>query len=185
MNRNHRVSSDSEREELQSVPTEEQVFWSTDTTPLEEDVSTQPPVLPPSAVVCSLDRRYEWVGTVFNSVDTVLAFLVPCVGIAALNFGIVASMREVGKRRAGVKIRRRSSNNRHLGGNGVVSSFRSEATSFQALCDGPRRQQPVGRRRRPHAKITGMLLVVSTVFVALNLPSYVIRAIIFFEVSIL
>lgn len=88
---------------------------------------------------------------VMNTVDLAAVMVVPCVVIITINTCICFTVRRLNHRR--------------------------RRMTLSSRCVNPQQLQP--RNTHSQNKVTRLLLVVSTVFVCLNLPSYVLRLIVF------
>jgi hypothetical protein len=104
--------------------------------------------------ICSLNPQFMVLATVINHVDFVLTFILPFLVIATLNAWISFMVWQ------SARIRR------------VLTHMRHSAEIPQ---------RPVRSLSSP-TKVTKMLLAVSTVFLCLNLPSYVLRVIVYVQV---
>ncbi|KAK2579890.1 hypothetical protein KPH14_007571 [Odynerus spinipes] len=100
---------------------------------------------------CLVAEGWEPSATIFNSVDAILTFVIPFAVIVVLNVLIARAIYKL------ARIRR-------------TLTTESRTPQDQASCA----QSP--RSNFAQSKITKMLLVVSTVFLCLNLPAYVVRA---------
>ncbi|XP_021698328.1 cysteinyl leukotriene receptor 1 [Aedes aegypti] len=133
--------------------------------------------------ICDMPEEYKDQMTMFNYLDTILVFVVPFTVIVVLNtFTALTVWKFAGVRRTmtmprsfgGLRESRRhhhqhqlnlsSSDAQFLNGNGVVQQVHHYSRS---------------RVANSQIKVTKMLLIVSTVFVCLNLPSYAVRVKIF------
>ncbi|MPC76069.1 FMRFamide receptor [Portunus trituberculatus] len=117
-------------------------------------------------VRCQVRPAYLGVAGAMNHLDTVLALLLPVLTIVTLNVQIARCVWRVE--------RLRSSMTQQGCGDGPDAALGPEPRARQGQGPGPRRGQH---------KVTKMLLVISTVFISLNLPSYCMRAYVFFWVS--
>ncbi|XP_045105750.1 growth hormone secretagogue receptor type 1-like [Portunus trituberculatus] len=114
-------------------------------------------------VRCQVRPAYLGVAGAMNHLDTVLALLLPVLTIVTLNVQIARCVWRVE--------RLRSSMTQQGCGDGPDAALGPEPRARQGQGPGPRRGQH---------KVTKMLLVISTVFISLNLPSYCMRAYVFF-----
>ncbi|XP_053687630.1 growth hormone secretagogue receptor type 1-like [Sabethes cyaneus] len=130
-----------------------------------------------NSTICDVREEYKPQMIVFNYVDTVIVFLVPFTIILVLNsITSFTVWRVAGLRRNMTLIRRKS------------SSFEiRRQLSLQRTCSHPNGrnnvlQRPgISRVVNSQMKVTKMLLIVSSVFVCLNLPSYLMRVRAFIE----
>ncbi|XP_047343364.1 thyrotropin-releasing hormone receptor isoform X2 [Vespa velutina] len=99
---------------------------------------------------CLVAEGWESSATIFNSIDAILTFVVPFTVIVVLNILIARAIYRL------AKVRR-------------ILTTESRASQDQMSCS----QSP--RNTFAQSKITKMLLIVSTVFLCLNLPAYAIR----------
>ncbi|XP_059609136.1 uncharacterized protein LOC132256662 isoform X2 [Phlebotomus argentipes] len=115
--------------------------------------------------------------TVFNYIDTVIVFVVPFTAIVILNSFTGFTVWKVAGVRRSMTIQKRQ-------GSSSLHDFRKSHSNHQH-CIHPNGHNSVTvslhQRSTKHRvansqiKVTKMLLMVSTVFVCLNLPSYVMR----------
>ncbi|XP_055914205.1 cysteinyl leukotriene receptor 1 [Eupeodes corollae] len=145
---------------------------------------------------CSIRDEYMDFGTTVNYVDTVVVFAVPLSTIAILNtftgctvwkFATVRRTMTLQKRKTQITRSPFSSTYRTSTvkrQNSVMSNF--SHPNGHNNCGGSHRESKSKPGRRPltnssQLKVTKMLLIVSTVFVFLNLPSYFFRVKMFLE----
>ncbi|XP_065094603.1 uncharacterized protein LOC135715123, partial [Ochlerotatus camptorhynchus] len=115
---------------------------------------------------------------IFNYIDTVIVFVVPFTIILVLNSITGFTVWRVAGLRRNMTLTRRK-----------PSSFEiRRQLSIQKTCPHPNgrnsvlKQRPeIGRMVNSQMKVTKMLLIVSSVFVCLNLPSYLMRVRAFIE----
>ncbi|XP_021698327.1 growth hormone secretagogue receptor type 1-like [Aedes aegypti] len=131
-----------------------------------------------NATICDVREEYKPQMIIFNYLDTVIVFVVPFTIILVLNSITGFTVwRVAGLRRSMTLIRRKP------------SSFEiRRQLSMQRSCPHPNgrnnvlKQRPeIGRMVNSQMKVTKMLLIVSSVFVCLNLPSYLMRVRAFIE----
>ncbi|XP_055606082.1 neuropeptides capa receptor [Uranotaenia lowii] len=138
--------------------------------------------------ICDMPEEYKDQMTMFNYLDTILVFVVPFTMIVVLNtFTALTVWKFAG-------VRRTMTMPRSFGGN-LRESRRQHhqlqtSNSNHLILNGglpiPQIQSySRGRVVNSQIKVTKMLLIVSTVFVCLNLPSYAVRVKIFLGVSII
>ncbi|XP_053673347.1 growth hormone secretagogue receptor type 1-like [Anopheles nili] len=130
--------------------------------------------------ICDIVLEYKDQAAIFHFLDFILVFVVPFTIIVVLNTITALTVWKFASIRrtmtiprgygANVRESRRQLNisNSQLFGNGAVSVQQIQ------LCSR-------GRVGNSQIKVTKMLLIVSTVFVCLNLPSYIIRVKIYLE----
>lgn len=111
--------------------------------------------------VCSLNPNFKVLATVINHVDFVVTFILPFFVIATLNAWISLMVWRSARIRRVLTLT--SAQNRHMHYSAQIP------------------HQTVRSANSP-TKVTKMLLVVSTVFLCLNLPSYVLRVLVYVEV---
>ncbi|XP_058832589.1 growth hormone secretagogue receptor type 1-like [Topomyia yanbarensis] len=131
-----------------------------------------------NSTICDVREEYKPQMIIFNYIDTVIVFVVPFTII--LVFNSITSFtvwRVAGLRRNMTVIRRKAS-----------SIDVRRQLSMQRTCPHPNGrnnvllQRPgIGRIVNSQMKVTKMLLIVSSVFVCLNLPSYLMRVRAFIE----
>ncbi|XP_026479642.1 somatostatin receptor type 4-like [Ctenocephalides felis] len=132
-----------------------------------------------NATICDVAEDYREAASVFNTLDTVVAFLVPLTIIVVLNSCTACAV----WRLAGI---RRSMT---VTGRGGSRYFCEERDALQGIpfpgtttvCKLRRKKPVTSNSCSSQMKVTKMLLIVSTVFVCLNLPSYVMRLRAFIE----
>lgn len=107
--------------------------------------------------ICDLSKGWKTWAIVYNTVDTVLTFAVPLTMIIIFNILIAHNIYKLNKVRRTLTIESDVSN---------------------------RRYTDTHDRDRTHIKVTKMLLLVSTAFLCLNMPAFVLRVIVFFYVRI-
>nr|BAO01068.1 neuropeptide GPCR A18 [Nilaparvata lugens] len=131
--------------------------------------------------VCTLLDGYHDLASLLNSVDVMLTLVLPFVLIVALNSLICRTVWRLARIRRGMMLPPSEQQPAAGGGNCTGGSrlhrsrkLQSSGGSSCAVAMSAARQP---RKRSPSssAKVTEMLLVVSTVFIVLNLPSYVVR----------
>ncbi|XP_059472845.1 neurotensin receptor type 1-like isoform X2 [Neocloeon triangulifer] len=143
-------------------------------------------------VACGMRSEFEELASIFNYVDTVLTFVLPVLAITVLNTSIACTVYYLAKvRRAMTRQQRRQDSNGsdfNSVANKRVSSTRGGVMLVKngeqmelATHGGNARAIRAQHSANTQAKITKMLLLVSTVFVALNLPSYVCRLWVFIK----
>lgn len=104
-------------------------------------------------MLCTIDSQFQRAASIFNILDTVMTFVAPVVVIAVLNTCISRTIWQLGSVRKRLTQRDSPQNPNH-NRKGVVR----------------KRINPISQN-----KVTKMLLVVSTVCLCMNLPSYVMR----------
>ncbi|XP_063702362.1 galanin-like G-protein coupled receptor npr-9 [Culicoides brevitarsis] len=153
--------------------------------------------------LCDIGEDYRHPMKVFNYIDTVLVFVIPFTGIVVLNSITGYTVWKVaGVRRSMTLHRNRKSNLKDSSGGAA------KTTVIQQRCIHPNGQNSIrmttkrksvttttstssaaknGRSHRSNSatssqmKVTKMLLLVSSVFVLLNLPSYLVRVMAYIE----
>lgn len=96
---------------------------------------------------CNIDMEYEEYAARFNLADTVVSFSIPLGSIIVLNVGITYGVARSGRAR------------------------RAAAQATPGRCQLARALPP----QRTQQRVTKMLLIVSSVFVVLNVPNYTMR----------
>ncbi|MCL4156696.1 UNVERIFIED_CONTAM: hypothetical protein GTU68_003814 [Idotea baltica] len=148
---------------------------------------------PPSgALRCTLRDGYEGVASAMNAVDTILTLVLPVLAVLTLNARIAKCVYYIDSLNRGggefeggalpparrfVSRRRRGKGG---GGGGVAEEGAGMGGSESVLC-GANSATSRSTRKAQH-NVTKMLLVISTIFILLNLPSYVIRLYMYFTV---
>ncbi|XP_077529615.1 uncharacterized protein LOC144142059 [Haemaphysalis longicornis] len=126
---------------------------------------------------CNLHAEYENILYYLNIIDTVLTFIVPFALIAAMNFMIGRSIYLFYAR---YRLQRRTSGrSSDYKKSSATTSSKNQNTTVVSV-DGTTTATSGGGI--PHAtqiSVTRMLLLVSTVFMLLNLPSYAMRIYVF------
>lgn len=138
--------------------------------------------------ICKLRDEYVALATAMNYVDTVLTLLLPVATVVTLNVRIARCVWHVERLRHSMTLAHAP----HAPAASLCPGGREAAAhdgckaggagSGVVVVAGGRGSQPA--RVRSQNKVTKMLLIISTVFILLNLPSYVMRAYIFFWVSL-
>uniref|UniRef100_A0A182QYX4 G-protein coupled receptors family 1 profile domain-containing protein n=1 Tax=Anopheles farauti TaxID=69004 RepID=A0A182QYX4_9DIPT len=130
--------------------------------------------------ICDIVQEYKDQAAVFNVLDFILVFVVPFTIIVVLNTITALTVWKFASIRrtmtiprgygANVRESRRQLNisNSQLFGNGTVPVQQIQLFSRSKVANS-------------QIKVTKMLLIVSTVFVCLNLPSYIVRVMIYLE----
>ncbi|XP_073975798.1 G-protein coupled receptor isoform X2 [Rhodnius prolixus] len=121
-----------------------------------------------SELICSLSRELEDIGEIFNHIDLVVTLIVPFLTIVVLNTLISRTVCRV------ARVRRTMTKSSSQFARNLAST--NSATIVGNMAAGTSNLVTT-RTRTPSSqtKVTEMLLVVSTVFIILNLPSYVVR----------
>lgn len=109
------------------------------------------------ALVCGMLPEYINLATTLNHIDMVITLVVPFIIIVVLNTLISRTVWRVARVRRSMT---KSGHHSLPGGKASTSTSTRRTSSSQT-------------------KVTEMLLVVSTVFICLNLPSYLVRLYIF------
>ncbi|KAJ8877501.1 hypothetical protein PR048_021956 [Dryococelus australis] len=129
-----------------------------------------------SELLCDLDQERRGLAHAFNYADTVLTFVVPFAVIVSLNMCIVSAV----WRLAWV---RRSMTFTSSSPRGDVASAAPDGRVSAASSSSRRKHHQHLRASGSQMKVTKMLLVVSTVFLILNLPGYLFRIVGYVQVS--
>ncbi|XP_069157652.1 kappa-type opioid receptor-like [Procambarus clarkii] len=126
------------------------------------------PGLHPTAgrTICKVRPAYMRLAAIMNHLDTLLTLLLPLLIIVSLNVRIARCVWHVQRLRHSMTLAHSHSGS---GGPGGPQQQQQEAAGGQ----GRGGHRP---RVRSQNKVTKMLLVISTVFIVLNLPSYLMRA---------
>ncbi|XP_055841692.1 neuropeptides capa receptor isoform X2 [Episyrphus balteatus] len=147
--------------------------------------------------ICNVRTEYKDFVTTLNYVDTVVVFGIPLTTIAILNtftgctvwkFATVRRTMTLQKRKTQITRSPFSSTYRTSTvkrQNSVLSDF-SHPNGHNSCGSHRESKSKAGRRPMTNSsqlKVTKMLLIVSTVFVFLNLPSYFLRVKMFLEVT--
>uniref|UniRef100_A0A182LRX4 G-protein coupled receptors family 1 profile domain-containing protein n=1 Tax=Anopheles culicifacies TaxID=139723 RepID=A0A182LRX4_9DIPT len=130
--------------------------------------------------ICDIVQEYKDQAAMFNFLDFILVFVVPFTIIVVLNTITALTVWKF------ASIRRTMTIPRSYGANVRESRRQLNISSNQLYGNGtvPVQQiQLLSRSRVANSqiKVTKMLLIVSTVFVCLNLPSYIVRVKIYLE----
>lgn len=116
---------------------------------------------------CGLREEYKDLGTIVNWIDTIVVLILPFFTISIINVCIGYTVWKLARIRRTMTL---SATSRTV--NGI---HRPTIRTAAASCM---------RNQSSQTKVTKMLLVVSTVFISLNLPSYIFRVVTYFsEVS--
>ncbi|XP_065353588.1 FMRFamide peptide receptor frpr-18 isoform X1 [Cloeon dipterum] len=138
---------------------------------------------------CMMRDEYKDLATIFNYVDTVLTFVLPFLAITVLNTSIALTVYYLAKvRRSMTRQQRRSSSGTSdmssvstMRASGGLLLVRNGDQMEMSAHGGNARAIRAQHSANTQTKITKMLLLVSTVFVVLNLPSYVCRLWVFIK----
>ena len=114
--------------------------------------------------ICDLNPHFKVLATVINHVDFVVTFILPFFVIATLNAWISLMVWQ------SARIRRVL----------TLTTTRDRPTRYST--DTPEIPRHPVRSSSSPTKVTKMLLVVSTVFLCLNLPAYVLRLLVYVQV---
>uniref|UniRef100_A0A182N1U9 G-protein coupled receptors family 1 profile domain-containing protein n=1 Tax=Anopheles dirus TaxID=7168 RepID=A0A182N1U9_9DIPT len=131
--------------------------------------------------ICDIVQEYKDQATMFNFLDFILVFVVPFTIIVVLNTITALTVWKF------ASIRRTMTIPRGYGANVRESRRQLNISNSQLFGNGTVPVQQIqlftGRSRVANSqiKVTKMLLIVSTVFVCLNLPSYIVRVKIYLE----
>ncbi|XP_050074454.1 growth hormone secretagogue receptor type 1-like [Anopheles maculipalpis] len=130
--------------------------------------------------ICDIVQEYKDQAAMFNFLDFILVFVVPFTIIVVLNTITALTVWKF------ASIRRTMTMPRSYGANVRESRRQLNISNNQLFGNGtvPVQQiQLLSRSRVANSqiKVTKMLLIVSTVFVCLNLPSYIVRVKIYLE----
>jgi hypothetical protein len=118
--------------------------------------------------ICSLNPKFTVLATVINHVDFVVTFILPFFVIATLNAWISLMVWQLARIRRVLTLTAPRDRNIHC------------RRLHQSHCAAIPQQS--FRSSASQTKVTKMLLVVSTVFLCLNLPSYVLRVRVYVQV---
>ncbi|XP_068083712.1 nociceptin receptor [Anabrus simplex] len=119
-----------------------------------------------AAMYCDIKEDWKPFANIYNYADTVVTFCLPVVVISALNASISQTVWRLARVRRSMTLLERSA---------------PPASAEQGHRSSGRRSKV--RSTSSQTKVTKMLLVVSTVFLCLNLPSYVMRVLSFVMVN--
>uniref|UniRef100_A0A8D8ACN0 Type-1 angiotensin II receptor n=1 Tax=Culex pipiens TaxID=7175 RepID=A0A8D8ACN0_CULPI len=139
-----------------------------------------------NATICDVREEYKPEMIIFNYIDTVIVFVVPFTIILVLNsITSFTVWRVAGLRRSMTLIRRKPSSfeiRRQLSMQRGCAHPNGRNNVFKQQLQQQQQQRPaIGRMVNLQMKVTKMLLIVSSVFVCLNLPSYLMRVRAFIE----
>uniref|UniRef100_A0A182WM51 G-protein coupled receptors family 1 profile domain-containing protein n=1 Tax=Anopheles minimus TaxID=112268 RepID=A0A182WM51_9DIPT len=132
-----------------------------------------------NVTICDMRKEYTSQMEIFNYIDTVIVFVVPFTIIVVLNSVTSFTVWRFAGLRRNMTLPKRKPSNLEI----------RRQLSFQYFSTHPNGRNGILRRssmrenRMLHSqmKVTKMLLIVSSVFVCLNLPSYVMRVRAFVE----
>lgn len=113
---------------------------------------------------CYLVDKYADMAFYYNHIDVFFTLILPFCIIVTLNTLICRTVHELAsvRRTMTLTTRRRFPNGRHSNSRRSSDGYVSRSMSHRANANSQN-------------KVTHMLLVVSTVFICLNLPSYILR----------
>ncbi|XP_058065813.1 growth hormone secretagogue receptor type 1-like [Anopheles bellator] len=132
--------------------------------------------------ICDIVLEYKDQAAVFNVLDFILVFVVPLTIIVLLNTFTALTVWKFASIRRTMTIPRGYSGNVR-GSRRLVNMSNSQSFGSGSGTVAVQQIQLLSRSRVANSqiKVTKMLLIVSTVFVCLNLPSYIIRVKIYLE----
>ena len=147
--------------------------------------------------LCVTAPKYKHLITIMSSIDTFITLIIPAIAIATMNTAIgirvynytqrdssIGSERPSHSREWPVNIRlNEHSNGVVVGGRGSTTcrTYKEPSESgTQSRSVKPRQWRVCTRRHVSQMRITRALLIVSTVYLLLNVPSYAIRIHVFF-----
>ena len=133
---------------------------------------------------CTCLPRYENMVKTLNNVDTVVTLIIPCLTIFVMNTRIVYKISHFYERRASMSASHQlceipapgSSNNRQR----QQTSSRRSRIKLNGCLSQLNGSSNMSSRARTQIRITKLLLVISSVFLVLNLPSHAVRIYDFF-----
>uniref|UniRef100_A0A8D9B780 Thyrotropin-releasing hormone receptor n=2 Tax=Cacopsylla melanoneura TaxID=428564 RepID=A0A8D9B780_9HEMI len=135
-------------------------------------------------VYCGLVQKWKDLATLLNHVDFILTLIVPFSLIVVLNTLISRTVWRVARIRRSM-INNNNNNKLGVGGTTSAGSVNHHHQSVRNNLTSHNTQKMFQNSRRNSAgnssqtKVTKMLLIVSSVFICLNLPSYTMRFMIF------
>ncbi|XP_071517323.1 LOW QUALITY PROTEIN: FMRFamide receptor-like [Panulirus ornatus] len=132
--------------------------------------------------MCKVRPQYMRLATTMNHIDTLLTLVLPVLTVVTLNVRIARCVWHVERLRHSMTLAHCNASassdvNRGWAGSMGSQEGGSSGSGVVVVAGGRGSQTP---RVRSQNKVTKMLLIISTVFILLNLPSYGMRAYIFF-----
>ena len=125
---------------------------------------------------CQPLPQYRSLVNIFNNIDTVITLIIPCVCIFVLNVRLATKIKYFYKKRmvmtASYLVPNRTKSEQRPSINPTAPGTDDEQNANTNLNGN---SQAASLRPRAQISMTKMLLVVSTIFLILNLPSHVIR----------
>ena len=144
--------------------------------------------------VCSPLPRHYNVMTIMTCIDTVFACVVPSIVIIMLNIRIIIKIHHYQKWRSEIITLQRCESNHHSGIHTSLSTTGSMRIKFTRrpennrpsscptttiMANNPRAQKSRIMKSRSQYRTARMLLILSSVFVSLNLPSHIFQVLAF------
>uniref|UniRef100_A0AAG5DDT1 G-protein coupled receptors family 1 profile domain-containing protein n=2 Tax=Anopheles atroparvus TaxID=41427 RepID=A0AAG5DDT1_ANOAO len=129
--------------------------------------------------ICDMRRDYKEQLEIFNYVDTVIVFIVPFTVIVVLNSVTSLTVWRFAGLRRNMTLPKRKPSNLEIRRQMSFQYFSTHPNGRNGVLRRPSMRE--NRMLYSQMKVTKMLLLVSSVFVCLNLPSYVMRVRAFVE----
>uniref|UniRef100_A0A182JCT0 G-protein coupled receptors family 1 profile domain-containing protein n=1 Tax=Anopheles atroparvus TaxID=41427 RepID=A0A182JCT0_ANOAO len=123
--------------------------------------------------ICDMRRDYKEQLEIFNYVDTVIVFIVPFTVIVVLNSVTSLTVWRFAGLRRNMTLPKRKPSNLEIRRQMSFQYFSTHPNGRNGVLRRPSMRE--NRMLYSQMKVTKMLLLVSSVFVCLNLPSYVMR----------
>ena len=115
---------------------------------------------------CTVRPQFQALVDVISLIDSFVTLVLPVVGIVIMNMKIILKVLDFEKsRKSMIPVKKQSVNSSHSSG--------SQSSLWDYEGPGSKRNQSA--RSRSQMKVTKMLLVVSTIFLVLNVPSHAVR----------
>ncbi|KFB48398.1 AGAP005001-PA-like protein [Anopheles sinensis] len=130
-------------------------------------------------IICDLRKEYKAQMEIFNYIDTVIVFVVPFTMIVVLNSVTSFTVWRFAGLRRNMTLPKRKPSNLEIRRQMSFQYFSTHPNGRNGILRRPSMRE--NRMLHSQMKVTKMLLLVSSVFVCLNLPSYVMRVRAFVE----
>ncbi|XP_058123436.1 thyrotropin-releasing hormone receptor-like [Anopheles ziemanni] len=130
-------------------------------------------------IICDLRKEYKAQMEIFNYIDTVIVFVVPFTIIVVLNSVTSFTVWRFAGLRRNMTLPKRKPSNLEIRRQMSFQYFSTHPNGRNGILRRPSMRE--NRMLHSQMKVTKMLLLVSSVFVCLNLPSYVMRVRAFVE----
>ncbi|XP_070490081.1 thyrotropin-releasing hormone receptor [Chironomus tepperi] len=125
--------------------------------------------------VCDVREDYKYQMQIFNYIDTAIVFVLPFTTIVILNTFTAAAVWKVAGVRRTMTLQKRANEFRSTVNNHSNTNSLYKEHNFNLNLHAKKNLAQKKSGNSSQIKVTKMLLIVSSVFVCLNLPSYIMR----------